>query len=581
MARNDEYDDEYDDDEYDDEEYDEEEYDDEEEGAVLPGWMGDAPWWAISAVLHLVILLLIGGLVLTETGADAERRTAIMKRHYKPPPYDPTKKRAMKRKTGVIKKKDKKLIKRLRPDKITPDIPKGTSFDNLSNKNLKYKSLVDVFGMAGGAAGAYGHRLGHGSLISEGGSEATEEAVRAALEWLKRHQNADGSWSCHDFVKTCDKSVGPCKNHPKNKAPWGKNDGRGWKDHDIGVTALAILAFTGYGHTHQTGIHKDYVQVLKKALRFMKKVQITGTGDPNYDGCFRFKETIPKDKKKETELDEELAWMYGHAIATMAVGELLALSGDTLGLKDCVENAAMFCLRAQTDGSGWRYSVKSFVPDTSVSGWMVLALKTVKTCRLLELISRPSESELENSFRGALTWFDNATSKETGITGYRAPGDQGSMLTELSEVKGGYPYSKELSCMSAVSVLCRLFAGESRSNEDIKRGVAVLTKHPPKWRQRKGKSLSTINLYYWYYATLAMFQYGGGLWREWNDDMQESLLPTQRTIADVKGGGCEDGSWDPIGEWGMAGGRVYSTAIGALTLEVYYRYERAQEGRGF
>ena len=40
----------------------------------------------------------------------------------------------------------------------------------------------------------------------------------------------------------------------------------------------------------------------------------------------------------------------------------------------------------------------------------------------------------------------------------------------------------------------------------------------------------------------------------------------------------EDGSWDPIGEWGIAGGRVYSTAIGAMTLEVYYRFRRLQSG---
>jgi len=36
---------------------------------------------------------------------------------------------------------------------------------------------------------------------------------------------------------------------------------------------------------------------------------------------------------------------------------------------------------------------------------------------------------------------------------------------------------------------------------------------------------------------------------------------------------CVYGSWDPIDAWGTAGGRVYATAINALTLEVYYRYE--------
>jgi hypothetical protein len=30
--------------------------------------------------------------------------------------------------------------------------------------------------------------------------------------------------------------------------------------------------------------------------------------------------------------------------------------------------------------------------------------------------------------------------------------------------------------------------------------------------------------------------------------------------------------WDPIGEWCVVGGRVYATAINALTLEIYYRY---------
>jgi hypothetical protein len=134
--------------------------------------------------------------------------------------------------------------------------------------------------------------------------------------------------------------------------------------------------------------------------------------------------------------------------------------------------------------------------------------------------------------------------------------------------------------MTAVSVLCRLFAGEKRSNEVIKRSVGQLMKHMPEWRPRDGNKLSTINVYYWYYGTFAMFQFGGAYWRKWNDEMQDVLLKTQRKIGDDQGG-CEDGSWDPIGEWGAAGGRVYSTAMGALTLEVYYRYERAKGGQGF
>jgi hypothetical protein len=34
------------------------------------------------------------------------------------------------------------------------------------------------------------------------------------------------------------------------------------------------------------------------------------------------------------------------------------------------------------------------------------------------------------------------------------------------------------------------------------------------------------------------------------------------------------GSWDPVGVWGEDGGRVYSTAMLALTVQAYYRYAR-------
>ena len=37
-------------------------------------------------------------------------------------------------------------------------------------------------------------------------------------------------------------------------------------------------------------------------------------------------------------------------------------------------------------------------------------------------------------------------------------------------------------------------------------------------------------------------------------------------------GGTDDGSWAPDGKWGGGAGRVVTTALGALSLEVYYRY---------
>jgi hypothetical protein len=197
---------------------------------------------------------------------------------------------------------------------------------------------------------------------------------------------------------------------------------------------------------------------------------------------------------------------------------------------------------------------------------MVLALKTASHARL-----DIPRAHFDHSFRGALRWIDRATTT-SGKTGYMAPGDEGSRLVGV--YTDPYPFSKDLSCMTGVGVLCRIFSGESRRSRTVRNGVKLLMQHPPRWQQRKGRATSTINLYYWYYASYALFQYGGSGWERWNEKMLEALLTSQRR------GGDEDGSWDPIGEWGVAGGRVYSTALGAMTLEVYYRYRRLQEGLG-
>jgi hypothetical protein len=74
------------------------------------------------------------------------------------------------------------------------------------------------------------------------------------------------------------------------------------------------------------------------------------------------------------------------------------------------------------------------------------------------------------------------------------------------------------------------------------------------------------NLYYWYYGTMAMYQLQGSHWQRWNTALQTELVESQRQD------GADAGSWDPDPVWGGHGGRVYSTAMGALCLEVYYRF---------
>jgi len=88
------------------------------------------------------------------------------------------------------------------------------------------------------------------------------------------------------------------------------------------------------------------------------------------------------------------------------------------------------------------------------------------------------------------------------------------------------------------------------------------------------KMSRNVNFYYWYYATLCMFQVGGDHWNTWNKNMKSTLITNQRKGGPLDGTNKDvDGSWDPIGGGHVSyGGRVFSTALGALTLEVYYRY---------
>ncbi len=503
--------------------YDEyDEYDEEFEEEFEDYHPSETPWWMqkavpvlISSAVHMLLLWIAAYIVFTTVVKKKEVAEIVTKNEFAEQEFDETLKRAMFKTPRIEAEKmvEKPIILLEEEVEITKDIPRGTSFDNLSNKNLDSTSCVDAYGIGGGRAGAYGQRWGKGSLANEGGSPGTESAVMAALRWLHFHQDRNGQWDQDGFDKNCDSRRGP------------SCDGKGTSQYDVAVSGTALLAYLGHGHTHRVGLFKKTV---KRGLEWLR-------GQQQADGS----------------LGPRLAesWIYNHALGSMALCEAYAVTRD-YRYKDPAQKAVDYIRTTQNKGLGWKYEAGSGLNDTSVTGWMVLALKAAKTAGL---------TVDQSMFDGAINWFDRVTNP-AGKTGYMRPGDDGSVIRGVNEKW------EKLPTMTAVGVICRIFCGQSRRDPKILKGVEILMSNLPDWNKPKNNK---VDMYYWYYATYAMFQYGGKKWQTWNVAMKKSLLDTQRV------GGCPDGSWDPVGKWGMVGGRVYTTAINALTLEIYYRYARA------
>ena len=120
--------------------------------------------------------------------------------------------------------------------------------------------------------------------------------------------------------------------------------------------------------------------------------------------------------------------------------------------------------------------------------------------------------------------------------------------------------------LTAVGVLSRIFLGEDpATSEMIRKGADLCVKALPVWDEASG----SIDMYYWYYGSLAMFQVGGDGWDRWNGAIKDAIIANQRD-----GPPSFRGSWNPIGPWGSEGGRVYSTALMTMCMEVYYRYPK-------
>jgi hypothetical protein len=124
--------------------------------------------------------------------------------------------------------------------------------------------------------------------------------------------------------------------------------------------------------------------------------------------------------------------------------------------------------------------------------------------------------------------------------------------------------------LTAVVLLCRYLMQEDQGkSKTMQLAAETILKKPPVWNEADG----SIDMYYWYYASYALYQAGGRVWDEWSRKLNGAAVKTQKKEGNAKG------SWDPVDAWGEDGGRVYSTAMMVLCLEAYYRYGQVSFAR--
>lgn len=256
-------------------------------------------------------------------------------------------------------------------------------------------------------------------LKAYGGNATTEQSVAAALEWLKRNQLKDGSWSL--------------------KEPY--SDGA-TVENKISATAMALLAFQGAGHTDRTG---DHAKVVARGWRYL-------LGQLDASGSFLERGTLISQHRP-----------YTQAQATIALCELYAMTNDP-ELKPKAQAAIDYSVEWQAREGGWRYQPR-VESDLSVTGWFLMALQSARMGGL-----EVPEETLENVDR----FLETVASLPQGGASF-PPGSRYQYRDQRAE--------NFTPTMTAEGLLCRQYRGWSQDDPRLKNGMEYILNNPIQWER--------------------------------------------------------------------------------------------------
>ncbi len=270
------------------------------------------------------------------------------------------------------------------------------------------------------------------------------EAVERGFRYLQSQQNSDGSF------------------------------GRGRYGRNVGITALAAIAFMADGNLPGRGPYGDEVS---HALEFV-------LAHSTESGLLA--------------AETSHGPMYGHGFAALFLAEIYGMNhGGALERRvhDALVKAVELIVATQNDEGGWRYNPVPYDADVSVTIAQVMALRAARNAGIrvpAETIDRAVE-------------YVRACQNPDGGFKY--------MLTT-----GGSAWPR-----TAAGVATLFYAG-IYEDDSIDRGVEYLMQIALPGETRP----SQAHYYYGhYYAVQAMYLAGGEHWRRWWPGIREELIERQ------------------------------------------------------
>jgi hypothetical protein len=498
-----------------------------------------APWWATSFTIHMVALstlLLLGNLIVPNQHEDAPAFEAADTQmneapaeHYDlgDPQVDPSE--LSTESLMEMQAATPTVTEQYNDDSATFTERGGGVATTTTQPDVGGKGGPDLKAFGPGprlkGGGGIGAGIGTGTNAGSGGDgngfggrgTGSRKAMLGRYGGTKATERAVGAalyWLAHHQMREGNWSLMQYQKMCKDKTCTGPAS----QESLSAATALGLLPFLAAGQTHTS------------PGPFQKTV---------FGGVY----WLMNHQKPDGDLSAGAeSQMYSHGLASIALCEAYGMSKDkTVGA--AAQKAINFIQAAQNSKSGgWRYHPGE-EGDTSVVGWQLMSLKSAM---MAGLTVNPATLD------GTKKWL-LAASKGAG-----AGGSSGAGGGQFSYQPDGAPTPT----MSAVGLLCSQYLHAGRADPVIVGGVQYLMANQPDQNAR--------SFYYWYYATQVLHNMADKDWDTWNHKMRDILVHEQARE------GCAAGSWDPDkpvrDAWGPNGGRIMMTSLGALTLEVYYRY---------